>query len=127
MYQYKLSPGHRVTWCHDFTQIKAQITRVWKNQVEILTADFVKIKVPLDELELIPLIVRVQESLREQKSCTLTPNHWIEEKMIKRAGKLHGPYRLKDGVMGAVKPKVSIWGKRPRGAVDSSLNFLHSA
>lgn len=107
---YQLSRGNRVTWCHDFTSVKAQITRVWKNQAEILTVDFEKFKVPLDELELVPVVVRVQKSaleqnctltdpevVREQKSCTLTnelhPNRWIEEKMIKRSGKLHGPYR----------------------------------
>lgn len=212
---YQLSRGNRVIWCHDFTEVKAQITRIYKNKAEILTDQCEKFKVSLDELELVPLVEKLKppaadddarwnpsdfgecdrviepdgqitifddpnieppepddyislaeyekaysnwksvreqntctltddmavnfnpkqydtteewlddsinqffyeegeydlivptfpESVREQNNCTLTeeklhpsdfqksPNSWIEEKMIKRAGKLHGPYR----------------------------------
>ena len=59
---YALSPGNRVIWNVDYKEVKAQITRVWKNKAEIVTDSLEKIKVPLDELELVPVVEKPKPS-----------------------------------------------------------------
>ncbi|PSF33639.1 hypothetical protein C7H19_19840 [Aphanothece hegewaldii CCALA 016] len=57
---YPLSPGNRVVWYNEFEEIRGTIKRLYKNKALIKTTDFEEIKVPLDELELVPVVTPVR-------------------------------------------------------------------
>jgi hypothetical protein len=134
---YPLSPGNRVYWLdpENNQQRKATVDRIFTKKARIILTDFTSRSVDLDELELapvngqLPLLetlddgVREQaESVREQVDCTLTdctlttdqlhPNSWIEEKMIRRGGKLHGPYLYERWRDATGKMKSKYLGKK---------------